>query len=53
MYGKDTAGELVNITHKRGTPWDLTYIPKQNNVIPLELIEKYYKMLIRNIKNNG
>jgi phage protein len=50
MYGKDTAGELVNITHKRGTPWDLTYIPKQNNVIPLELIEKYYKMLIKNIK---
>lgn len=46
MYGKYSANELVSMTHKRGTPWDLVYIPNENRVIPAELIKKYYKMLV-------
>lgn len=46
MYGKYTANELVSMTHKTGTPWDLVYIPNENRVIPIDLIKKYYKMLV-------
>lgn len=46
MYGKFSPGELVDLTHKNGTPWDLTYRPNSNNVIPNELIKEYYKILV-------
>lgn len=49
MYGKFSAGELVDLTHKNGTPWDLTYKPNSNNVIPNELIKEYYKILVSKI----
>lgn len=46
MYGKFSGNELVTMTHKRGTPWDLVYRPNENEIIPNELISKYYKMLV-------
>lgn len=37
--------DLSDLTHQKGTPWDLT--PKtQNSVINEEIIKKYYKSLI-------
>jgi uncharacterized phage-associated protein len=37
--------DLSDLTHQKGTPWDLT--PKaQNSVINEEVIKKYYKSLI-------
>lgn len=49
MYGKFSAGELVNLTHKEGTPWDLTYRPNSNKIIPNDLIKEYYKILVNKI----
>lgn len=46
MYGKFSGGELVDMTHKKGTPWDIVYRPNENSIIPNELIKKYYKMLV-------
>lgn len=46
MYRKFTGSELVTMTHKKGTPWDLVYRPNENEVIPNDLIRKYYKMLV-------
>lgn len=41
--------ELVSLTHKKGTPWFLCYIEKENAPIPDELTTAYYKQLIENI----
>lgn len=46
MYGGLSANRLVDLTHKSGTPWDLTYRPNLNNIIPNDLIKEYYKMLV-------
>lgn len=46
MYGKFSGNELVTMTHKKGTPWDLVYRRNENEIIPNELISKYYKMLV-------
>lgn len=46
MYGGLSASRLVDLTHKSGTPWDLTYRPNSNNIIPNDLIKEYYKMLV-------
>ena len=41
--------ELVTLTHRKGTPWAVCYVPEQNVPIPDEITEMYYKTLIRNI----
>ena len=46
MYGELSANRLIDLTHKSGTPWDLTYRPNLNNIIPNDLIKEYYKMLV-------
>lgn len=53
MYGEYTANELVTMTHRRGTPWDMVYISGMNRVIPNEMIQKYYKILIEKMMKNG
>lgn len=50
LYGIYSGGDLVDMTHRSGTPWDLTYIPNANNVIPHRLIKEYYKILINQMK---
>lgn len=44
MYGHMDAFELVELTHIKGGPWDLTYRDGlgKDEVIPHSLIEKYY-----------
>lgn len=53
LYGKYSGSHLVNITHKRGTPWDLTYLPNANKVISQELIKKYYQIITQKMKENA
>lgn len=42
MYKKYNGGELIELTHQRGTPWDKAYEPDMNNVIPVEDIRDHY-----------
>ena len=49
FYKKYTGIELVELTHSRGTPWELAYSPNQNKTIDVDLMRKYYKLLIKNI----
>lgn len=41
LFGKYTAGELVEITHEH-TPWKETYEEGANKIIPTEKIKIYY-----------
>lgn len=53
MYGKYSANDLVDITHKEGTPWSYTFVPRANKVIPIELIKDYYKTLTQLMKKGN
>lgn len=50
MYSKYSAGELIDMTHKKGTPWDIVYRQSKNEIIPNQLIQKYYRMLVNKMK---
>lgn len=44
---KDMSGrELVEMLHKRNTPWDICYVPHKNMPIPDEITEKYYRNVL-------
>lgn len=50
-YGHYTAGQLMNITHREGTPWHIMFEKmgrqiRPFTVIPNELIEEHYKKLL-------
>lgn len=42
-YGKYSSSELINITHKKGSPWDMVYVEGANNIITKESIADYFK----------
>lgn len=42
-YGDYTASQLVDITHKKDTPWDKTFIGESYTIIEDETILKYHK----------
>lgn len=42
-YGRYSANYLVDETHKKGSPWQETYVQSSNKVIPNELMLKYFK----------
>ena len=53
-YYKDfTDGELIRITHKRGTPWYICYKRWENVEIPNHLIKEYYDILVEKIIEHG
>jgi len=41
-YSSYSAFELVQLTHKKGGPWDRVYRPGQNRIIKDELIYRYH-----------
>ena len=42
-YGKLSAGDLVDITHRDNTPWDISGKGKnRNEIIPNEVIKKFH-----------
>lgn len=46
--------ELVSLTHRKGTPWSVCYVPDKNKPIPDEITAMYYQKLIDNVlKTNG
>lgn len=52
-YSSFLDGELVDLTHKSGSPWDICFEEGKNVEIPDQLTELYYKRLVENvIKNN-
>ena len=42
-YGNYTAGQLVEITHKKDTPWEKTYTGETYTIIDDETIKEYHK----------
>lgn len=38
--------EMVDLTHRKGTPWSVCYVPNQNRPIPDEITALYYQRLI-------
>lgn len=51
-YAQFTDNELVSLTHKKGTPWDICYEQGKNAEIPDPLTWLYYKKLIDNVVGN-
>lgn len=47
-YRSFTDGELVNLTHKKGSPWGVSYVPGKNVEIIDEITKLYYTRLIEN-----
>lgn len=47
-YKDHTTTELINILHKKGTPWDYCYREGVNAEIPDEMTKIYYKSIIDN-----
>lgn len=50
-YGTYSDGGLVDLLHKPGTPWGLTYKEGMNIKIPDALTHAYYKSLINTLLN--
>ena len=45
-YANISAWDLSEMTHKRGTPWEVTYSSNPNSVIDLDLIKEHFKSII-------
>lgn len=45
-FHKFTGGELVDMLHQKGTPWDVYYERDRNNIIPDEDTQRYYTRLV-------
>lgn len=45
QYGRCTGGELIDITHRRDTPWHKAYRPGSNRVVSTESIASFYRCL--------
>lgn len=41
-YGKYSAAELVNITHKKNSPWDIAYDGTDHRIIKDDIIKKHH-----------
>lgn len=48
-YKNLSDSSLVTITHKAGSPWELSYVPNMNTIIPESFTKLYYQKLIQNI----
>ena len=49
-YDGISDSEMVTLTHKTGTPWDLCYVEGQNRPIPDEVTEFYYRNIVEAVK---
>lgn len=45
-YSTYTDGQLVDLTHMKGTPWSMCFIEGRNAEIPDVLTEYYYKRIV-------
>ena len=51
-YASFSDNELVSLTHKQGSPWNICFKANKNVEIPDELTKLYYKRLIDNVIKN-
>lgn len=49
LYKDMSSRDLVDLTHRAGTPWSLTYEDDGSNVINNELIKRYYDQFVVNL----
>lgn len=52
-YHDFTDQEMVDLTHRKGTPWSVCYVPNQNRPIPDEITALYYRKLIEIVLNRA
>ncbi len=52
LYKDIPAERLIQLTHKAGTPWDVTDKRRMNETIDNEAIKKYYTQVVNNLKKN-
>lgn len=45
-YAGMSDSQLVSLTHKKGSPWDVCYIEGRNNEIPDGVTELYYRKVV-------
>lgn len=45
--------ELVALTHRKGTPWSVCYVPEQNEQIPDEITAMYYEKIVEAVKRKN
>jgi uncharacterized phage-associated protein len=45
-YSGMSDSQLVTLTHKKGSPWDVCYIEGRNNEIPDGVTELYYRKVV-------
>lgn len=51
-YGKFTGPQLSSLTHKPGSPWDITWKSTQYGIIPTSLIQDFYRKQL-NVAQQG
>lgn len=51
-YKDVTAGDLIDLLHKDGTPWKFCYKPGMNKDIPEGITKLYYKGLVKHLLSN-
>lgn len=52
LYKDMSPLDLVDLTHRAGTPWSLTYQYGQNKTIDNELIKRYYDKFVVNLRSH-
>ncbi len=52
LYKDMTPLDLVDLTHRAGTPWSLTYQFGKNMTIDNKLIKRYYDQFVANLRNH-
>ncbi|CAM1344030.1 Panacea domain-containing protein [Tenacibaculum amylolyticum] len=52
LYKDMSPRDLVDLTHRAGTPWSLTYEDSESNIIDNELIKRYYDQFVVNLDNH-
>lgn len=45
-YSRMSDSSIVTLTHRKGTPWDVCYIQGENQQIPDEVTESFYKKVV-------
>ena len=57
VYKDSTAGQLVELTHMDGSPWQKINVDtpnfKRNNIIPDEMIQEYYESEIESVREKA
>ena len=46
-YGKSYSSNLIDLTHRPGTPWSMSYQEGKNNEIDKDLIIHHYGLFIK------